>query len=243
MGKGPKKSLKANVASLSTSFLRFVNMVIVAAAIGTIVLMFVINPTPTGAGVGFITLGFLVILSGAFGTIGSGQVGCFGCHMVFLTISSAGLIAAFASIFLKFDAVIYNLWPSIAVYDAKQYLRAAGATYFVLFACQLVVLLLACMIQVCGFLEYNEDIDAIAASRQVARMHADDEYRRARMESLTTNPISAHTGSSNNKLVEKMKAKYSQWTRKENAPAVGEYDMENARLGESSGPNSHTYAA
>lgn len=243
MGKGPKKSLKANVAALSTSFLRFVNMLIVAAAIGTIVIMFMINSSPTGTGVGFITLGFVVVLSGAFGTVSSGQVGCFGCHMIFLVVSSVGLIAGFGTIFLKFDNVIYNLWPSISIYDAKQYLRAAGATYFVLFACQLVVLLLACMIQVCGFLEYNEDIDAVNASRQVARMHADDEYRRARVESLTQNPMSAHTGSGN-KLVEKMKAKYSQWTRKENAPAIGEYDMENARLGDDAGgPNSHTYAA
>lgn len=240
MGKGPaKRSLKANVATLSTSFLRFLNMVVVACALGTVVCMFMINPTPTGAGVGFIVLGFLTIVAGGFGTISSGQVGCFGCHMIFLSISSAGLIAAFASIFLKFDTVLYNLWPSIELYDAKQYLRACGATYFVLFACQMVVLLLACMIQVCGFLEYNEDIDAVENARNVAHMHAQDEYRRARVDALANNPISAHTKGS--KLVEAMKARYSQWTKKDTLP---DYDMENARLGdETGGSNSHTYTA
>lgn len=241
MGKGPtRRSLKGMVAGLSTTYLRFVNMVVVAAAIGSVVCMFLINPSPTGTGVGFIILGFLTILSGAFGTISSGQVGCFGCHMIFLSISCAGLIAAFATIFLKFDNVLYNLWPSIEIYDAQQYLRACGATYFVLFACQMVVLLLACMIQVCGFLEYNEDIDAIENARQVAQMQQQDEYRRARVDALANNPLSAQTKGSH--LVEKMKARYSQWTKKETIPE--EYDMETARLGEETGgSNSHTYAS
>jgi len=136
-----------------------------------------------------VLLGFLTILAGAFGTISSGQVGCFGCHMIFLAISCAGLIAGFATIFLKFDNVMYNLWPSIDISDAQQSLRACGATYFVLFACQMVVLLLACMIQVCGFLEYNEDIDAIENARQVAQMQQQDEYRRARRRGPCEQPL------------------------------------------------------
>jgi len=55
------------------------------------------------------------------------------------------------------------------------------------------------------------------------------------LTALANNPISAHTKGS--KLVEAMKARYSQWTKKDTLP---DYDMENARLGEETGGLTHT---
>lgn len=205
-----KRSLKGQVANLASSFLRFLNMVIIAGGFAAFIIMFVINSDPSPAGWGFVFLGLFTCISGLFGAISSGQIGCYSCHLFALFISSAGLCASFLVIFLRLDNVLSNLHSKKTPYDAKHLLRIEGAIFFVLFMFQLVVLLLACMVHQCGLLEFNEDLEAIPSARDTARLQQETDIKRTKVETS-----SAH------RLAEKMKQKYGQWTKK-----TSDYDIE-----------------
>ncbi|CAI5458861.1 unnamed protein product [Closterium sp. Yama58-4] len=227
----PQKSLKGNISEMSKSFLRFVNIVIVLGAISTIALQFVIRSSPTLTGWAFILLGILVIISGLFGTISSGQAGCFNCHMFCLAVSSAGLCASFLCTFLLFNNTVDAVDPTMSTEAVgEQYVRIVGALYFVLFAAQMVVLLLATMIHVCGFIDYNEDLEAVATAKLVAKMQREEEAeRRANAEAASAAASSKH------QLSDKIKGKYKQWTHGEAAPAMSDYDMEASQMSGSRG--------
>eukprot|EP00270_Netrium_digitus_P004515 TRINITY_DN15676_c0_g1_i1.p1 TRINITY_DN15676_c0_g1~~TRINITY_DN15676_c0_g1_i1.p1 ORF type:complete len:211 (+),score=2.45 TRINITY_DN15676_c0_g1_i1:74-706(+) len=206
-----KRSLKGHVAHISTTFLRFLNLIIVAGGLGLIVIIFVLEGSPSfPAGWGFVTLGLLTAISGLFGAVSSGQLGCFGCHLFCLLVSAIGLCGSFIIIFLRLNTVLGNMHPKHSVVTSKQLLRIEGAVCFVLFCSQLVVLLLACLIQSCGFIEFYEDLDANKSAKEIAKMHQEDELKRAKLE-----------GSTAHRLAEKMKKKYGQWARE------SDYDVEN----------------
>lgn len=198
-----KRSLKARVARLSTAFLRYVNMLVVALAIAVIVLEFSINPTPSAAGVGLIFLSVLTCISGVFGIVSSGQIGCFGCHLILLVSSSAGLAAAFVFTFTHFQSFSAALYSPLPIAKADQLIRICGSLFFVMFSCQMVVLLLATMIHVCGFIDYNEDLDAIEAAREVAKIQKTEQRRQARHAEAAA--------------ADKVSKKYKQWSGKEDS--------------------------
>jgi hypothetical protein len=210
---GRPRSLLGHVANISTWFLRMVNMIIVFVAAATIVIMFIIEHSPSfPAGWGFVVLGCATVVSGIFGAVSSGQMGCFTIHLFCLFISSAGLCASFVIIFLRTSNVVKQLNYKTTKYKATQLLRVEGALFLILFACQMVVLLLACLIQSCGFIDYYEDLEATNApksAKQLAKEQAEDAKRRSKLESS-----SAHV------LAEKMKKKYGQWAKE------GESDVE-----------------
>lgn len=206
------RSLKGHVAHISTSFLRLLNMVVLAGAIGSIVLLFIIKHNPTfPGGWGFVLLGIITGISGLFGAISSGQGGCFGCHLFCMLLSTAGLCASFLIIFLKLNTVLDAIDYDIRRSSAKSFLRAEGALYFIVFCVQLVIFLMACLIQQCGFIDYYEDLEAqqveVTAKQQVAA-----EKRKEKTEAR-----SSHI------LAEKMKQKYGAYNED---PA---YDRERER--------------
>ncbi|GJP38006.1 hypothetical protein CLOM_g22446 [Closterium sp. NIES-68] len=216
-----KKSLKGSVAIVAMNFLRFLNMVIIAGGAATIVMIFLIQSPPTfPGGWGFFFLSLLVILSGLFGTIASGQVGCFECHLFCLFISAAGLCASVLMIFMRFKDVVLAIKPdadAYAMYDAEQYVRILGAIYFFIFMTQMVILMLGCTVQHFGLIEHNEDLDALKSARELA--HSEEVHRRPRIDKWVPH-----------KLTEKMKHKYRQWTHRgagdDEEEEAMEFDME-----------------
>ncbi|CAI5504437.1 unnamed protein product [Closterium sp. Naga37s-1] len=217
-----KKSLKGSVAILAMNFLRFLNMVIIVGGAATIVMVFLIQSPPTfPAGWGFFFLSTLIILSGLFGTIASGQVGCFECHLFCLFISAAGLCASTLMIFLRFKDVVLSMKPNAdpyQMYDAEQYVRILGALYFFIFMTQMVILMLGCTVHHFGLIEHNEDLDALKSARELAR--SEEIHRRPKIDGWVPH-----------KLTEKMKHKYRQWTHRSAADeeeAAMEFDMESS---------------
>ncbi|CAI5986535.1 unnamed protein product [Closterium sp. NIES-65] len=218
-----KKSLKGSVAILAMNFLRFLNMVIIVGGAATIVMVFLIQSPPTfPAGWGFFFLSTLIILSGLFGTIASGQVGCFECHLFCLFISAAGLCASTLMIFLRFKDVVLSMKPNAdpyQMYDAEQYVRILGALYFFIFMTQMVILMLGCTVHHFGLIEHNEDLDALKSARELAR--SEEIHRRPKIDGWVPH-----------KLTEKMKHKYRQWTHRsaadEEEEAAMEFDMESS---------------
>ena len=198
-----KRSLKSKVAGMSKAFLRYVNMLIVALAITSMVLQFTINPSPSLAGWGLVLLGIVTAISGIFGTISSGQIGCFGCHLILLLMSSAGLATAFVFTFTHFQSFAAALYSPLPITKADQLIRVQGSIFFVMFSCQMVVLLLATMIHVCGFIDYNEDIDAVAAAREVAKIQKTEEKRHARHVEAAA--------------ADRVNKKYKQWSGREDS--------------------------
>ena len=172
------KSIKGHVAAISKTFLRVVNLIVLAGAVATIVIMFVVSPSPSfPAGWGFILLGIVTIISAIFGTISSGQGGCFTTHLFFLFLSSIGLAAGCVLMLLKLRIVLNAVHNKLSYSDGRQLLRVEGALYFILFCSQIVILMLACLIQTCGFVDYYEDLEAItpANARKLAKQHAKEE--------------------------------------------------------------------
>lgn len=237
-----KKSLKGSVAILAMNFLRFLNVVVIAGGAATMVLDFLIQaPLTFPCGWGFFFLSVFIIICGLFGTIASGQVGCFECHLFCLFLSSAGLVTSILMIFMRFHDVVEEMKPDANVYeiyDTEQYIRILGACYFFLFMTQMVILMLGCTVHHFGLIEHNEDLDALQQAKNLARMQ--EEYRYDEDAHSQGGPGSsrgraAHGGDEESegwvghRLTEKMKKKYRQWTRRGDEDEDDmEFDMEGA---------------
>eukprot|EP00271_Cylindrocystis_brebissonii_P014225 TRINITY_DN35510_c0_g1_i1.p1 TRINITY_DN35510_c0_g1~~TRINITY_DN35510_c0_g1_i1.p1 ORF type:complete len:223 (-),score=23.00 TRINITY_DN35510_c0_g1_i1:1087-1755(-) len=206
----PRRSVKYHVANISTGFLRTINVIVVAGAVGSIIVQFLLRNSPSfPGGWGFVGLGVVTAIAGLFGAISSGQGGCFGCHMMCMLISTIGLCAGFLLIFLKFNDVFENLGYSGEIYDAKNYLRIAGAVYFVLFCAQLVIFMLATLIHTCGFIDYYEDLEAQTrplTTEEEEREQVALEKMRYRHEAASNQPD--ESPSSARIMSERMKEKY-----------------------------------
>eukprot|EP00475_Leptophrys_vorax_P031708 TRINITY_DN4818_c0_g1_i1.p2 TRINITY_DN4818_c0_g1~~TRINITY_DN4818_c0_g1_i1.p2 ORF type:complete len:263 (-),score=26.01 TRINITY_DN4818_c0_g1_i1:1195-1983(-) len=255
-----KKSLKGSVAIVAMNFLRFLNVVIILGGITTIILDFMVqSPLTFPAGWGFFFLSVFIIICGLFGTISSGQVGCFGCHIFCLFVSCAGLIASILLIFMRFTDVVEEMKPNAnayEIYDAEQYIRIMGAIFFFLFMTQMVILMLGCTVHHFGLIEHNEDLDALKQAKELARMQ--DEYRYDE-ESQTGGHAQATramsgaargergerggggVGHVGHKLTDKMKKKYRQWTRRDEQEEEMEFDMEGADSHHGSDSPVHSY--
>lgn len=161
------RSLKGHVAHISTGYLRLLNWILVTAAAVSVVLIFVIKSKPTFPyGWGFIGLGVVTIVAGLFGAVSTGQIGCFGCHMMCTLLSSAGLCGSFVVMYFKLNTVLDQIEYDLPRLDAKKLLRAVGALYFIMFAMQLVIIVLAWLIEACGFVDYNEDLESFKLNRR-----------------------------------------------------------------------------
>lgn len=205
-------SVKNNLGKFFMGFSRFINMLVVAGAITSVVIMFVMQRNPSGTGWGFVILGGVTFVSGIFGIFSTGQGCCFSLHLFLLMISCAGLAVSFLLIFLSQTQVLDSLNNKLSLPDATQLLRVEGAIFAVLFALQLIIILLGCCVQACGCLDYYEEKEVNASpanAKRLAKQHAKEEAeaekRRAKVEAS-----SAHS------LAEKMKAKYGAY---DNNPA------------------------
>eukprot|EP00850_Spirogloea_muscicola_P013813 SM000096S24842 [mRNA] locus=s96:58960:60689:+ [translate_table: standard] len=210
------RSLKGHVAHMSKGFLRLLNLLVVLGGAGSIALIFVLEHSPSfPEGWGFIALGALTVISGIFGCISSGQSGCFGCHMMALLWSAAGLAASFLIIFFKISTALDHLHYKMSEPDARKLVKVEGALFFLLFCGQMVILLLACLIHNCGFVDYYEDLEAAGA--QPSRR---DAAAMAKIQHEADRRAAKNNESQAQRLATKMKQKYGKWARD------GEYDLD-----------------
>ena len=155
------RNAKSLLAQISTFLLRFINIAIVAGAITTIVILFVIEHSPSmPTGWGLVCVGVVTILSGVLGCISSSGDGCCQRKAFIVLLSFLGLAAGFLLIYLKFHTVLHALINKLSYYDGRKLLRIEGAMYFVLCSLQIIVLVLPCLTQSCRFVDSYEDIEA-----------------------------------------------------------------------------------
>ncbi|GJP53278.1 hypothetical protein CLOM_g12450 [Closterium sp. NIES-68] len=179
-----RASVQSTVVDMATHFLRFLNLIVLAGGVASIIIMLIIRPVPLfPPGWGFMLLGALAIASGMLGVVSAARPGClFDCHVFCLLVSLAGFLASFLVIFLRLDVIVGNLQPAVEGGKARQLVSTEGALYLVLFVTQLVVLLLAAIVQCCATAgDYSDDYESISPVRGSSRRY--DESRRPRVES------------------------------------------------------------
>ncbi|CAI5498818.1 unnamed protein product [Closterium sp. Naga37s-1] len=175
-------SVQATMVDMATHFLRFLNLIVLAGGVASIVIMLIIRPVPLfPPGWGFILLGALTVASGLLGVVSAARPGFFfDCHVFCLLVSLAGFLASFLVIFLRLDVIVGNLGPAVESGKARQLVSTEGAICLVLFVTQLVVLLLAAIVQCCGAADYSDAYESISPVRASTRRY--EEPRRPRME-------------------------------------------------------------
>eukprot|EP00475_Leptophrys_vorax_P033821 TRINITY_DN53778_c0_g1_i2.p1 TRINITY_DN53778_c0_g1~~TRINITY_DN53778_c0_g1_i2.p1 ORF type:complete len:291 (-),score=-14.49 TRINITY_DN53778_c0_g1_i2:699-1571(-) len=170
MGRSSRGSIRNTVVDVASHFFRMLNLVVLVGGIASIVVIFVIRPVPLISGWGFILLGVLTVVTGLLGAVSGGRSGCcFDCHMFGVFVSLVGLIASVCVIFLRLDAIVGNLKPTVDASKAAQLVRTEGAVYFVLFVTQLIALMLAAVVQCCGTPEADDDYNGKVTGRSSSR--------------------------------------------------------------------------
>eukprot|EP00271_Cylindrocystis_brebissonii_P009361 TRINITY_DN24154_c0_g1_i1.p1 TRINITY_DN24154_c0_g1~~TRINITY_DN24154_c0_g1_i1.p1 ORF type:complete len:208 (-),score=23.75 TRINITY_DN24154_c0_g1_i1:968-1591(-) len=187
--------------SFGRGIFSFINLIVIGLGIATIVLLFVIKHSPTVAGWAFIALSLTSIVSGFFGFMTSDFRGCCGLHMIFMVLSTAGQVVAFLVIFLSETQILgdigYEYYSS-----AYNLLRIVAILYVLLFACQMFLFFLNCVIDACCMLDFYEDLEQQPVNpAQAAKQEAKNEKARLKMEA-----------SSAKVLADKMKAKYGMYS-------------------------------
>eukprot|EP00270_Netrium_digitus_P020264 TRINITY_DN828_c0_g1_i2.p2 TRINITY_DN828_c0_g1~~TRINITY_DN828_c0_g1_i2.p2 ORF type:complete len:210 (+),score=31.57 TRINITY_DN828_c0_g1_i2:129-758(+) len=179
---------------------RFLNLLVLGAAGAACALTFVIQRNPSfPAGWGFVCLSAATALSGFFGFFTAGSLtGCFGCHLLFIMVSTAGLCATSIIIFVRKSEVLAAFQPNVSPSDADLFLTIIAGLFLGCFALNILILILSCLVGTCGYsADYYESVDKPKTAKEIAREQRADAKLRAKIESS-----SAH------QLAEKMKKKY-----------------------------------
>lgn len=198
-------------------------MAIVVGGAALIVIDFVLEEDPSfPAGWGFIALGVVTMVSGVFGAISSGQGGCFGCHIFCLAFSSSGLCAGFVIILLRGHSVLADMNPKFGHFRSKQMLRVEGAICFILLCSQGVVLLLACLIHNCDFIDYYEDLEIVTS--------LPPNYKQQEMVQLQETVEEQHRdlreATTSHKLADRMRRKYGAWSSESGSEAFDDFESQ-----------------
>eukprot|EP00270_Netrium_digitus_P005147 TRINITY_DN1670_c0_g1_i1.p1 TRINITY_DN1670_c0_g1~~TRINITY_DN1670_c0_g1_i1.p1 ORF type:complete len:215 (-),score=35.96 TRINITY_DN1670_c0_g1_i1:224-868(-) len=196
-----KRSFMGWVCGFCTTLLRVVNLVVLMAAIACISLSLVMESTPSfPGGWGLLFLSGVTALSGLFGVFSNGSVmGCFGLHLFCLMMSTSGLCAGGVVVLVRTSEVLASMSPQVPPDQARRLLQVLGALFVCIFAVQLVVLLLSCLIHTCGLGEiYDDDLEKPRSAKELAKIEREAAKVKAKIEAT-----SAH------QLAEKMKQKYS----------------------------------
>lgn len=204
------RSFKGHVADCSTGFLRFLNIILLLGAVAEIVLVFVMEGNPSfPAGWGFIVVGLVTVASGLCGVVSKGNWGCLGLHLFFTLLSTAGLATSFLVIFVAENKVIRSVGHGNSGINKHDLLLVIAAICAALFCLQIIMIVLYCCVQNCGFVDYYEDLDGNP------RFQAQMAKQRAKDEAATNARRSKIEASSAHQLAEKMKAKYGAYNADE----------------------------
>ncbi|KAL3681454.1 hypothetical protein R1sor_024410 [Riccia sorocarpa] len=192
------RSFKGCLASASTGLLSILNIIIVLAAIATIVIEVYLERPPSRIGWLFLAVSIVTVISGLFGIRATKSVGCFSWHLIALLFSLGGLISAGLVIFIKVGSVQRRMDSTRNPSDTKRLLKLMGAIFFISGCVQAVILVLAIIASCCEFVDYYEDLE-MSNRENLNQMQAESEKRAAKK---------ADTNAS--KLADKMREKYGQ---------------------------------
>jgi outer membrane murein-binding lipoprotein Lpp len=196
------RTFRGHIAVMSTTLLFLFNLAVTIGGIASLVLLFVIEHSPSRTGWLLVLVALFTLASGVIGLFSSTRRGCFTLQLILLAFSVIGLIAAALSIFFKPSQVLSTMNPQINYSTALKLLKLDSAILFITFCVQVAVLVLGVCVNCCDLNDYYQDLEMTNQGQgNLARAQAEAERQAARRES-----------SKANQLAEQMKQKYGKWT-------------------------------
>jgi hypothetical protein len=130
------RTFRGHIAVMSTTLLFLLNLAVTIGGIASLVLLFVIEHTPSRTGWLLVLVGAFTLASGVIGLCSSTRRGCFTLQLILLAFSVIGLIAAALSIFFKSSQVLSTMNPQINHSTALKLLKLDSAILFITFCVQ-----------------------------------------------------------------------------------------------------------
>lgn len=130
------RTFRGHIAVMSTTILFLLNLAVTIGGIASLVLLFVIEHSPSHTGWLLVLVGVFTLASGVIGLCSSTRRGCFTLQLILLAFSVIGLIAAALSIFFKSSQVLSTMNPQINQSTALKLLKLDSAILFITFCVQ-----------------------------------------------------------------------------------------------------------
>lgn len=195
------RGFKGHIAVCSTTLLLILNLIVLTGGIASVVILFLIEHSPSRAGWLIVIAGAVTIASGLIGLCSSTRRGCFTLQLVLLAFSVIGLFATSLAIFFRPSQVRTSLSSKYSVSTTVWVLKLEAAVMFITGCAQVCVLVLGVCVNCCDLNDYYEDIEMTRQDNHKNQVEADK--RAARRED-----------SKASQLAEQMKQKYGKWTDK-----------------------------
>ncbi|XP_024386032.1 uncharacterized protein [Physcomitrium patens] len=204
------RTLKGNLAFLSAGILSILSLVAAVGGVSMIVIVFVMDHSPSRVGWLFIIVGGFTVASGLLGVFSSDRRDCFTWQMVFLLFSTLGLLAAALTIFFKPNEVLGLLhYKNVSEDRARWILRLEAAFFAITFCINTVIAILGICVNCCDVVDHYEDLEKTNRSKSALGRTQTEAIKRAAKNEETKA----------SKLAQKMKDKYGKWTQEYGTPA------------------------
>ncbi|KAG9157423.1 hypothetical protein Leryth_010270 [Lithospermum erythrorhizon] len=151
--------------NVTISFLNFIIFILAATSIAPTILL---KMPPTSFGWAFIMVSSISIFSSFVGFYSHLTHFCLTTHVFLLLTSSFGQLIAIFGLFFKENSSLSKFKTTIGIREAKLLVRLECGVLMVMFAMQLVMLLLTCASNCCPVKEYDNleaEKEAIARKR------------------------------------------------------------------------------
>lgn len=125
------RGFKGHIAVCSTTLLLILNLIVLTGGIASVVILFLIEHTPSRAGWLIVIAGAVTIASGLIGLCSSTRRGCFTLQLVLLAFSVIGLFATSLAIFFRPSQVRTSLSSKYTVSTTVWVLKLEAAVMFI----------------------------------------------------------------------------------------------------------------
>ncbi len=127
------RSLKGQLAFVSTGLLSILNLLATIGGIAGIVIICALEHAPSSIGWLLIVVGGFTVASGLIGIFTSNRRGCFTWQAVLLMFALVGLISASLVIFFKPTLVLQRMNLKISETSAQKIMKFQAAIFFIVF--------------------------------------------------------------------------------------------------------------
>jgi hypothetical protein len=141
------RSLKGQLAFVSTGLLSILNLLATIGGIAGIVIICALEHAPSSVGWLLIVVGGFTVASGLIGIFTSNRRGCFTWQAVLLMFALVGLISASLVIFFKPTLVLQRMNLKISESSARKIMKFQAAIFFIVFCIDVSVLSIVAMQQ------------------------------------------------------------------------------------------------
>jgi hypothetical protein len=125
------RGFKGHIAVCSTTLLLILNLIVLTGGIASVVILFLIEHSPSHAGWLIVIAGAVTIASGLIGLCSSTRRGCFTLQLVLLAFSVIGLFATSLAIFFRPSQVRTSLSSKYSVSTTVWVLKLEAAVMFI----------------------------------------------------------------------------------------------------------------